>query len=1623
MNDLTQAEIPRLDDAQKIGCFCGIVVDFSHQPSIRPAALPVIGGLAAELATMTYIEPLAPVAEGIPHGVYTTDEVTHALHRLGIHDLALEGPEHGPPATGSTLHVCASLRFPAFELGLDADHRRPDPAFVSAIAAALENSGAAAFPALAAVLARFGHFVPTRVELGGERKRCITHVLTASETPAAVTAAAVTAVSSAYFPAALAGATRPLRHRGLIPTIELLAAPLRTRCVEVLTAYAASVSFPAIMADKAHFLLFKAYGVLAGLCLNGVWARRSFVIQNQEPRFGQAQAVAYQVREAAPADGGTLVAATVDDWSDQRWSMTPDGRVVSARKAHGQEFALTVVGGPAEPTVALAPLGAAIGQTWDLDPNGELVNRSFGRRLVLVAIPDNFGGPSKIGVLPSGSPGARWTMVLSPALAKTPPETEAPPDPARACQIPKVEDVQFQIAARNTTHDESPLVLTLGHGERGARARAANQVVAAPAAGLRHQLWTWTSADELVSACRGPEDAELLLTLVRGPIADIVEARPRGTGASPLSQRWTHDSTGALLSGVDSEARLVVPTKPGAPVTVNLTKSGHLWEPLVDTTAVSPSTVALETNRRVDLRPLKVTGTLRGVHLSWLGNGDQRFLKLVTLEEDLDGTLRQNFGRGGDPAPTEIGTFSAIDPSMVQLRGGGAVKGLKLDVTNGTLAISVRFEFDDDNSWRQSDRKGLPCNAFAVADDTPQFDQELLALSLQSTCGVWSLAQFCVRRAALPDRFVIKNVNSTDVLALTLVDRDLCCTLEPYSGEARQHWFLTEAGRLVNGLLPRSQALIVESSRDTLTRRYHAHLPDRWDGVVEGKDVTWTRWHASPADQSLTLVERPADALVVQEKKPVIAPLAGARDARWELVPVMLRDRQRVTELWKAAETHRDKGEFTAALAIHEQALGLADDLHLRDPNNEGLRTDLSRVLVALGELTGAFDRFGRVFVQTAGAATVAEAVLVRHKALALFERACALRAPEPGVSGSDAQVACAVALLRRGDALRSLGRDTEAARDHAAGLARIEAALAVNSEHAWARAERANVMVRRGDLAAEQGQGKLALEAYREASVERSLSELSAYAATISERRALVETLERVGEAFQTQGELAEAGAAFERALSILSKLDPAAATAAAAAPIEKPISEHRHWLIAHHTADLALAEKQGRLADVWQGRVRLASALAGAGRTQETTEAYGRAISALTMAEILADPSLSVTRRFADLRFEQAIFTRKLRPTFAEGLRIQGVALRAAKHDPLPLPPALSVLDARIPAPLRLGSIMRQGQFITSPGDRYALALATDGSLGIVDLASDKVVANTARPSTNNEALRITQSGLVFTTEWGTEVGVVHAGPGKDLELSIGDDGHARLSERGSVVWYSHVPRERLRFDPRSTERISESRLYPGDDIRSPSGAWALSMRDGGLVLLGPSVALWIVRDITCSRFELDADGHLHGITMSGQAESIAKAQLHGGGRADEAGSDPAAELTVSDDGNLTICQGAKRWTWNPGDQALNVTHRQSILWCRDPAHLANLATLAGPMLNSQQGSPYSVSFEATDVCLRYEGAVCAMVVRGRGESVRLRKLETDQIFSYLRKTEEGASEWSRESMADDWVLQARR
>ncbi|MDO9223991.1 MAG: hypothetical protein Q7U20_09815 [Caulobacter sp.] len=420
--DLKKAE--RDDLLDRIGFLKGLVVDHGSgeilQQSFREVLrreprTPTETEADKAVKTTTVAETLyrKPRYSGFFDNSFTLSEAVHQAQANGVRNLkfslAVGGEGDGVKVgagvgygssrqsqentanAGRTLYVTTSYYLPKIELSFRTDRPVASVEFVSAVTEALKPGGSTPTPAdwaerfqrLAAVLRDFGHFVPTRLMVGGRLYATNTKTLQGGEDArdiaereaasarAYISAIVVSAQGSASKETGAreqASATTVHQHHqdqvqamggegsvlrdpavwatslddyrrwsvvlseNLIPTIDLLPTDLRIAARATLKTYAQDHKVNDLIQAGAHFLFYGDYAAYAGALarktyfkLRNVGAERVLA-----PRAGQL------------ADYGALSASPPAGVEDRKlWHMTAEGHVVSARRNNDAEFALT----------------------------------------------------------------------------------------------------------------------------------------------------------------------------------------------------------------------------------------------------------------------------------------------------------------------------------------------------------------------------------------------------------------------------------------------------------------------------------------------------------------------------------------------------------------------------------------------------------------------------------------------------------------------------------------------------------------------------------------------------------------------------------------------------------------------------------------------------------------------------------------------------------------------------------------------------------------------------------------------------------------------------------------------------------------------------------------------------------------------------------------------------------------------------------------------------------------------------------------------------------------------------------------------------------------------------------
>lgn len=245
-----------------------------------------------------------------------------------------------------------------------------------------------------------------------------------------------------------------------------------------------------------------------------------------------------------------------------------------------------------------------------------------------------------------------------------------------------------------------------------------------------------------------------------------------------------------------------------------------------------------------------------------------------------------------------------------------------------------------------------------------------------------------------------------------------------------------------------------------------------------------------------------------------------------------------------------------------------------------------------------------------------------------------------------------------------------------------------------------------------------------------------------------------------------------------------------------------------------------------------------------------------------------------------------------------------------------ALLVTIAGPPAPaeaaagtfrLSAGEELTAGQSLVSPDGRQVLAMQTDGNLVLYGPDGSRWETDTDGRGGVRLAMQ-TDGNLVMYDA--TNYPVWHTntrGSGAD-HLDMQSDGNVVLyTKSNGVPWQTNT-----RYQP--SKLVAPAGLRAGEVLRSPSGAYTLSMQtDGNLVLYGPSGWTWQTNTAGSGavRLAVQADGNLVLYTASDYPAWIAGTRGSG-----------LVELRLQDDGNLVGYRADGSWAWQtytyPGGQA---------------------------------------------------------------------------------------------------------
>lgn len=224
-----------------------------------------------------------------------------------------------------------------------------------------------------------------------------------------------------------------------------------------------------------------------------------------------------------------------------------------------------------------------------------------------------------------------------------------------------------------------------------------------------------------------------------------------------------------------------------------------------------------------------------------------------------------------------------------------------------------------------------------------------------------------------------------------------------------------------------------------------------------------------------------------------------------------------------------------------------------------------------------------------------------------------------------------------------------------------------------------------------------------------------------------------------------------------------------------------------------------------------------------------------------------------------------------------------------------------------LSAGEQLTAGQSLVSPDGKQILAMQTDGNLVLYGPDGSRWETDTDGRGGVRLAMQSDGNLVMYDAAdypvWHTNT----RGSGAN-HLDMQSDGNVVLyTATNAVPWQTNT-----RYQP--AKLLAPADLRAGEVLKSPSGAYTLSMQtDGNLVLYGPSGWTWQTNTAGSGavRLAVQTDGNMVLYTASDYPAWIAGTRGSGLG-----------ELRLQDDGNLVGYRADGSWAWQtytyPGAQA---------------------------------------------------------------------------------------------------------
>lgn len=761
------SKVERDDLLDRIGFYRGLVIDHNEteiiQQSFRDAlqrheTKETADGEVPQTkpAQLFYRKPKQ---SGYFDSDYTFSEVVHQLQKNGVTNLKFSlaaaggkgvkwgvGAGYGYSTQSETkedsvnkkVYITTNYYLPMVDLSFNHLESCASTEFIQAVQEALakDGGGEASYRQLLVALRMFGHFVPTRIALGGKLYATQEKTLSSQESASDVTtrhaAEAKVAVDSMLVTAdaqasaetgkreqskassvaeaqrlaftAVGGDGSALRNPGnwsdslekykawsvissdnLIPSLAVLPVSLREDCIRTLRNHAEQTTVRDLLKETAFFLFYGDYSQWAGDYARKVY----FQIINA------ADQQVLTLNAEAPADGSQVLALPNENSARQAWYMTPDGYLISLVKNNDKEFVLTIreegkLDKTVERQLVVTEKGRYSNQAWEFTGSGHLVNLNLGLDQILTTQLKNQVTLAKPAGVPMNE--QRWAFKelssLSFARSVTPGVSE-----------PVVVEPQY------FAWGYGPYVLSVRESEYETPA-SGTPVVLMPYWGHDHQLWRITEEGLLVCKGRGVGKTELCLAQEASGSIVVVEHQP----ANSAIQTWREREDGALVLrlnervlspgnpqnltqgslltiGEAEERQFVLRKKPhtylGA-VRLSSKTSAQVFESKMANGADPDDYVTTNTDFTfMDTRPINVYGPLRGAAL-WINNPKigRKTLMLKLLVARADGkTAWVKYDSPDDDRLAKINEYS-VDaqvsypiPGMPIEQAGLMVKG------------------------------------------------------------------------------------------------------------------------------------------------------------------------------------------------------------------------------------------------------------------------------------------------------------------------------------------------------------------------------------------------------------------------------------------------------------------------------------------------------------------------------------------------------------------------------------------------------------------------------------------------------------------------------------------------------------------------------------------------------------------------------------------------------------------------------------------------------------------------------------------------------------------------------------------------------------------------------------